>query len=66
MPDPSDRPDIATLVKKDIESRVQQGEEEYGERLQPHNGRNALQDAYEEAIDLALYLRQKLYEQSQT
>jgi hypothetical protein len=35
---------------------------QYGERLAAHNGRDALQDAYEEALDLALYLRQALAE----
>jgi len=62
MPENLNRPDIASLVKQDIEQRVQQGKEEYGERLRPHNGRDALQDAYEEAIDLALYLRQQIEE----
>jgi len=30
--------------------------------LVPHNGRDALRDAYEEALDLCQYLRQALYE----
>lgn len=56
------RPDVATLVQLDIEKRVEKGEKEYGERLKPFNGRNALLDAYEEALDLALYLKQELIE----
>lgn len=32
------------------------------EPLQPHNGRNALIDAYQEALDLVVYLRQALEE----
>lgn len=54
--------DIGTLVKQDIESRIQKGEKEYGERLRPFNGRNALLDAYEEVLDLAMYLKQELIE----
>ncbi len=54
--------DIAKLVEKDIEGRVKKGEAEYGERLRAFNGRDALQDAYEEALDLTLYLKQALIE----
>lgn len=54
--------DIATLVQEDIEKRIQKGEKEYGERLRPFNGRNALLDAYEEVLDLAVYLKQELIE----
>lgn len=57
-----ERPDIATIVQKDIESRVVKGEKEYGERLKPHNGRRALQDLYEELLDAAMYIRQEIYE----
>jgi hypothetical protein len=42
--------------------RDQSGFEQYGTHLQAFNGRDALQDAYEEALDLVVYLRQKLYE----
>jgi hypothetical protein len=54
--------DIATLVQKDIEARAQKGETTYGERLKPHNGRDALIDAYQEALDLCMYLRQLIEE----
>ena len=54
--------DLADMVKADIEARIQQGTEEYGERLRIFNGRDALLDAYEEALDLALYLKQALEE----
>jgi len=54
--------DIATLVKNDIESRAEKGVKTYGERLRPNNGRDALWDAYEEALDLCMYLRQKIEE----
>jgi len=55
--------DIATLLKKDIESRAEIGFKKYGQRLLPNNGRNALWDAYQEAIDLCMYLRQKIEEE---
>ena len=54
--------EIAPLVITDIEKRMKLGEATYGERLKAHNGRNAIQDAYEEALDLAIYLRQVLEE----
>lgn len=39
------------------------GEQKYGTRLQTFNGRNALIDAYQEALDLVMYLRQKFLEE---
>lgn len=54
--------DVASLVKGDIEARAQEGKAKYGERLKPHNGRAALVDAYQEALDLCMYLRQRLAE----
>lgn len=54
--------DIASLVKEDIEKRIEKGVEIYGERLRVFNGRNALQDAYEEALDLVLYMKQFIEE----
>jgi hypothetical protein len=54
--------DIATLVCADIEARAQLGQKKYGERLLPNNGRDALTDAYQEALDLAMYLRQAIEE----
>jgi len=55
--------DIADLVHIDIEDRAKIGEVKYGERLKPHNGRCALTDAYQEALDLVMYLRQAIQEQ---
>lgn len=54
--------DIAELVKFDIEARIAKGRAQYGERLTSHNGRDALMDAYQESLDLALYLRQAIAE----
>lgn len=56
------RIDVAAIVHADIEARVTKGADEYGERLTTHNGRDALWDAYEEALDLCLYLRQAILE----
>jgi hypothetical protein len=41
-----------------IEERKQLGISRYGRPLETHNGRDALQDAWEEAVDLAVYLTQ--------
>jgi len=57
-----DRKEVLPLVISDLESRVGVGEKEYGEPLTTHNGRNSLQDAYEEVLDLCLYLKQALME----
>lgn len=54
--------DIATLVHADIEERVELGKQQYGERLRAHNGRDALVDAYQEGLDLVLYLRAAIEE----
>ena len=45
-----------------MEERRQVGIERYGTPLQPNNGRDALVDAYQEALDLACYLRQSIAE----
>lgn len=57
-----DGPCIQDLVIADIEIRKQVGMQRYGTFLQPHNGRDALRDAYEEALDLCQYLKQALME----
>lgn len=62
----SNRPAIQDLVMADIEARKQVGLKRYGTLLQGFNGRDALLDAYQEALDLAIYLRQVLYEQEVT
>ncbi|MFD9249576.1 hypothetical protein [Streptomyces bottropensis] len=42
----------------DIRARRDLGVQRYGSQLMTHNGRNAVQDALEEAVDLAVYLKQ--------
>jgi len=54
--------DIQMLVIESIHARRRMGMEKYGTTLQPHNGRDALMDAFQEALDLACYLRQALEE----
>lgn len=50
-------------VAADIEERKRVGIERYGTTLRPFNGRNALLDAYQECLDMAVYLKQALLEQ---
>lgn len=59
---PNDSVCIQDLVIRDIENRKAIGLKKYGTLLQAHNGRDALQDAYEEALDLCQYLRQAIEE----
>lgn len=57
-------PSIQELVRRDLEEREQVGRERYGTSLYPHNGRDPLVDAYQEALDLACYLRQAIEERA--
>ncbi len=66
LPTVNNQPYIHDLVIVDIEARRAIGIERYGTALQPHNGRNALLDAYEEVLDLAMYLKQRLVEEGAT
>ncbi|MFC6017779.1 hypothetical protein ACFP2T_16380 [Plantactinospora solaniradicis] len=61
-PAPNDRPSVQSLVRSDLEVRERVGVARYGTPLQPHNGRDALVDAYQEVLDLACYLRQAIEE----
>ena len=56
---------ILGMVLADLTNRALEGKEKYGEPLLAHNGRNPLWDAYQEALDLAMYLRQAIEEQKQ-
>lgn len=59
---PSDGPAIVDLVVSDLRERAQHGEAKYGVRLQPHNGRVALVDLYQELLDAVQYIRQEIEE----
>ncbi len=66
-PQPPPQPggvEIAPLVLADIRARVEAGERKYGTKLQAHNGRDALVDAYQEALDMVMYLRQAIEERA--
>lgn len=62
-PIPNDSPAIADLVIADMQDRKAAGIAKYGVPLQANNGRDPLIDAYQEALDLAVYLRQAIAEQ---
>jgi hypothetical protein len=63
-PDPikNDGPAIWDLVIADMKARDVDGTRKYGTPLQAHNGRDALIDAYQEALDLCVYMRQAIEE----
>lgn len=62
LPVVNDRPFVQDLVIADVEARRQLGIKKYGTALQSGNGRDMLLDAYEEALDLVIYLRGALDE----
>ena len=53
---------IWDLVVEDMRERDREGRRKYGTPLQAENGRDALVDAYQEALDLVVYLRQAIEE----
>lgn len=53
---------VTDLVIRDLDERRKFGTTKYGTELKTHNGRKALIDAYQEALDLCLYLRQLIQE----
>ena len=53
---------VVAQVMIDLTERMEIGIKTYGEALRANNGRDALQDAYEEALDLACYLKQVMIE----
>jgi hypothetical protein len=63
QPKPSDGPAIWDLVIADMRERDRIGTAKYGQRLKAGDARNSLVDAYQEVLDLAVYLRKAIYEQ---
>lgn len=53
---------VVAQVMIDLTERMEIGIKTYGEALRDNNGRDAMQDAYEEALDLACYLKQVMIE----
>jgi hypothetical protein len=66
LPEPTpisnNSPSIHDLVVADLSERKQFGLQKYGTLLQANNGRTGLVDAYQEILDLSVYLRQCLEE----
>lgn len=62
LPIPTGGPVIQHLVIADVQDRLEHGIRKYGTGLQVGNGRDMAQDAYEEVLDLAVYLRGLLAE----
>jgi len=54
--------EVLPLVIDDLMARSKMGAMKYGTVLKTFNGRDALWDAYQEALDLVMYLRQALEE----
>lgn len=61
-PKPNNTQPIYEQVIEDIKLRAEAGKQNYGTYLQAGNGRDSLLDAYEEAQDKALYLKQAILE----
>jgi hypothetical protein len=57
-----EEPTIWSLVVADMWKRDKLGRDRYGVPLRAHDGRDTLQDAYEEALDLCVYLRKDIEE----
>jgi hypothetical protein len=49
-------------VMDDINKRLEEAEKQHGCPLMTFNGRDALMDAYQEAIDTVMYLKQAIME----
>lgn len=56
---------VIDVVVADIRERAEAGKQKYGTYLETNNGRDPLWDAYQEAVDLVMYLRQALLERDQ-
>lgn len=64
QPDPikNDSKPIALMVIEDMEKRMEVGLATYGTYLQAFNGRDPLQDLYEELLDACHYVKQVIVE----
>ena len=61
-PIPNDSQPIVDQLIQKLQERKKLGIERYGVALQADNGRDALQDALDEALDLTVYLMQAIAE----
>jgi len=55
----AERPTVDEVIE-DLKIRKAMGIKKYGVPLQPSNGRDSLQDAYEEVLDLTLYVKNEI------
>ena len=60
-PEPG-KEDVVDRLIEEFKERRKKGTEHYGTSLKTFNGRNALKDALEEALDLCCYLMQAIME----
>jgi hypothetical protein len=58
--------EVFPLVHQDLEAREKYGRGEYGGPLLTNDGRASLWDAYQEALDLPVYLRKAIIEKHET
>jgi hypothetical protein len=56
---------VFPLVHQDLAARERHGRAEYGGPLVTNDGRASLWDAYQEALDLAVYLRKAIVEKDE-
>lgn len=61
LPNPGELP-VLFLVVADLNERAEHGKKKYGQYLTAGDGRDHMTDAYQEALDLAMYLRQEIRE----
>jgi hypothetical protein len=64
-PPQSGRQKVLDGVVSDLVHRSIVGKAKYGTYLETHNGRDALMDAYQEALDLCMYLKQAIMEREE-
>lgn len=64
-PKPNDSKPVWELVIEDMHARDQFGREKYHTPLQMGNGRDHAKDAYEEVLDLAVYMKQVIIERAE-
>lgn len=64
-PIPNNNRPIVDLVKEDLDKRAKTGLRTYGTKLQAFNGRNSVQDFYEEELDKIQYIKQWLLERKE-
>lgn len=56
---------VGAGIVASLKERAEMGRESYGMYLSTHNGRNAYIDAYQEALDLVMYLGQAYLEEEE-